>query len=118
MPTIDEPAQEVSFATVVSMRAESRCLGKRHAFGQGLPRWSPVLRSDMSLDIRRLLSIGFPPGVYVNRFRSPSTSKIQPALGMLSGFGPAFSFSAWVNSCRPETICGAFVRTVLASFSE
>ena len=38
--------------------------------------------------------------------------------GTTSGFGPAFSFKAWVNSCRPDTICGAFVSTVLASFSE
>ena len=38
--------------------------------------------------------------------------------GMPSGFGPAFSFNACVNSCRLETICGAFVSTVLASFSE
>lgn len=38
--------------------------------------------------------------------------------GTTSGFGPAFSFSAWVNSWRPETICGALVNTVLASFSE
>ena len=38
--------------------------------------------------------------------------------GTTSGFGPAFSFNAWVNSCKPETIWGAFVSTVLASFSE
>jgi len=40
-----------------------------------------------------------------------------PPLGMPSGLGPAFSFKACVNSCRLETICGAFVSTVLASFS-
>ena len=36
----------------------------------------------------------------------------------LAGFVPAFSFKACVNSCRLVTIWGAFVRTVLASFSE
>ena len=34
-----------------------------------------------------------------------------------SGLAPAFSLKAWVNSCRLETIWGALVRTVLASFS-
>ena len=34
------------------------------------------------------------------------------------GFGPAFSFNACVNSWSLETIWGAFVSTVLASFSE
>ena len=54
------------------------------------------------------------------RFASLGMTRVFKTLpyGTASGFGPAFSFKAWVNSCRPETICGAFVRTVLASFSE
>ncbi len=50
-----------------------------------------------------------------------SSSRLVPAKsaqGTTSGFGPALSFKAWVNSCRLETICGALVSTVLASFSE
>ena len=33
------------------------------------------------------------------------------------GVIPAFSFRACVNSCKLETICGAFVSTFVASFS-
>ena len=32
-------------------------------------------------------------------------------------FTPAFSFKVWVNSCKLETICGALLNTVVASFS-
>ena len=49
---------------------------------------------------------------------APNYASAGGGVGMASGFGPAFSFKAWVNSCRLETICGAFVSTVLASFSE
>src|SRR5947207_8080879 len=38
-------------------------------------------------------------------------------VGKPSAFGPAFSFRASVNSCKLETICGALVKTVEASFS-
>src|SRR5205085_7711521 len=38
-------------------------------------------------------------------------------VGKPSVFGPAFSFKASVNSCKLETIWGALVRTVEASFS-
>ena len=38
-------------------------------------------------------------------------------VGKPSVFEPAFSFKASVNSCKLETIWGALVRTVEASFS-
>src|SRR5437588_12252205 len=38
-------------------------------------------------------------------------------VGKPSALGPAFSFKASVNSCKLETICGALVNTVEASFS-
>ena len=37
--------------------------------------------------------------------------------GTPSVLGPAFSLKASVNSCKLETICGALVNTVEASFS-
>src|SRR5438270_12783341 len=49
--------------------------------------------------------LGFSKGSYATGFGKPSA------------LGPAFSFKASVNSCRLETICGALVRTVEASFS-
>ena len=66
------------------------------------------------------------PGHFAGRkhgtFRFGFTEAVEKRTrpyGTVSGLGPpAFSFKAWVNSCRPETIWGAFVSTVLASFSE